>query len=101
MRGGLHAATRSRASVEGLYRHTRLAPRTHICALLHVPVGVWSATSEPTLLRTAYGGRVVRCKMYVVWPDLECYGIGRQCVPYTLYIDKEVLGMVERHWIGR
>ena len=40
-------------------------------------------------------------KMYVVWPDLECYGIGRQCVPYTLYIDKEVLGMVERHWIGR
>lgn len=42
--------------------------------------------------------------MYVVWPDLECYGIGRQSVPYTSYIDKEVqvvLGMVETHWIGR
>ena len=43
----------------------------------------------------------LRCKMYVVWPDLECYGIGRQSVPYTLHIDKEVLGMVETHWIAR
>ena len=93
---GITARSRGRALAarppRAAHGHVRLIARA--CRMLEHGLGVDAPAYR------VRGACAVR-KMYVVWPDLECYGIGRQCVPYTLYIDKEVLGMVETHWIAR